>query len=224
MKLKGQDWYQKSNVASRYDKRFRNGGRVLDHREREILEEIVEPGGRKILDIATGTGRFAESMVRSGGEVTGLDASREMLQKGKAEYMVGDALCLPFSDKTFDVTTAMRFFHLLEWDQILDFIREVSRVTKDRFVFDTLSPASLRLLYQRFLPQKSHLHSTEKLKELFEAIPEVKDVEMRYEFIIPYGLYQVLPFSLARELMPWDVKTSNKIKPLASTVYWELYF
>lgn len=224
MKLKGQDWYQKSDVASRYDKRFQGGGRVLDRRERAILEELVEPEDKSVLDIATGTGRFAESLVKDGAEVTGLDASREMLQPAQAQYLVGNGMKLPFGDSRFDVTTAMRFFHLLEWDQVVPFIREVARVTEEKFVFDTLSPSSLRLLYQRFLPQKSHLHSSEKLQDLFGSIPEIKRVEMRREFLVPYGLYQVLPFSVARKLMSFDTGIVDRITPLASTVYWELIF
>ena len=197
---------------------------VLDHKEKEIVLSLVEPDGKNILDIATGTGRFAEMLVENGAEVIGLDASSEMLTKGKAGYLVGDALRLPFADNSFDITISMRFLHLLKPNLIEEFVTEVKRVTKEKFVFESLHPMSLRLLYQWALPQKSRMFSNSFLKNKFENIDGVKQVNYHEGLLIPYGIYQCLPLNIAEKLSEIDEKIVDRNSWVASTVYWELYF
>jgi len=222
---KGQKWYQEEEVASEYDSsRFTGGGKVLDKKEKDMLLSLIEPEDKFILDIATGTGRFAELLSKRGGKVVGLDASREMLSKGRADYLQGDALNLPFSDKTFDFTISMRFIHLLEPEDIDVFVQEVERVTKDKFVFETLHPLSLRILYQWALPQDSRLYSNSFLKNRFNEMECVKKVNYYENFLVPYGIYQLLPEDVAKGVTKVDKHVVKRHEWLASTVYWELHF
>lgn len=223
MKL-GQEWYRREEVASRYDQRFTHGGRVLNREEIEKLLELVDTEDKRILDIATGTGRFAEAMEETGGDVVGLDASREMLRPGRAGYLVGDALELPFKDKVFDVTTSMRFLHLLRPRQIPEFLGEVERVTEEKFVFESLNPASLRALYQWYLPQRSYLFRTSYLREIIENLDFVKDLKSDPHFLVPYGAYQVMPHGFAEKVNRIDRKAVEALSPLASTIYWTVHF
>ncbi|MFP4116440.1 MAG: class I SAM-dependent methyltransferase [Candidatus Aenigmatarchaeota archaeon] len=223
MKL-GQEWYRREEVASRYDKRFTHGGKVLNREEIEKLLELVDPEDKKVLDIATGTGRFAEAMEATGGEVTGLDASMEMLKPGRADYLVGDALNLPFKDKSFDISTSMRFLHLLRPKQVPKFLKEVERVTSGKFVFESLNPMSLRATYQWYLPQRSYLFRTSYLKKIIEDLNFVKNVEYDSHFLVPYGIYQVMPHGFAKRLNQADKKTVDFLSPFASTIYWTVRF
>jgi len=219
------EWYRKEKVAESYDeKRFEEGGKVLDIKEKSILLDLIDPKGKKILDIATGTGRFAELMAGEGGDVVGLDASREMLDRGKADYVLGDAFELPFIRKGFDTTVSMRFLHLVSPENIEDLVNEVARVTKGRFVFESLHPMSLRILYQWALPQNSRMYSKSFLKEKFEEMEVVSGVKYHQGLCIPYGFYQCLPFDLAEELCELDDKIVDRHEWTASTVYWELFF
>ncbi len=225
MLKKGQKWYKEEEIAESYDEsRFTGGGKVLDFREKEMLLSLVDPKNKEILDIASGTGRFAELLSRNGGHVIGLDASREMLIQNKVESIQGDALNLPFKNKSFDITISMRFFHLLNQDDIDDFILEVERVTKEKFVFETLHPFSLRILYQWALPQGSSLYSNSLLKKKFSELPVVEKVDFHQKFIIPYGFYQVLPLDIGEKVNQLDERISACQKWLNSTVYWEIYF
>lgn len=53
----------------------------------EGLLEVLQPkAGEKILDLGCGTGDLAHQMALSGCEVTGIDASQEMINKAKAKY------------------------------------------------------------------------------------------------------------------------------------------
>lgn len=222
---KGQKWYREEDIADKYDSsRFTGGGKVLDHEEKEILLSLVNPKNKKILDIATGTGRFADALSEQGGSVIGIDASREMLMHNRAQCVQGDALNLPFEDKSFDITTSMRFFHLLKREDISSFISEVERITKHKFVFETLHPFSLRILYQWTLPQRSRLYSNSFLIDVFSDMPEVKDIEYHERFIFPYGIYQSLPIHLGKNMNDLDKSLSEKFEFLNSTVYWELFF
>lgn len=222
---KGQEWYREEEIADSYDKsRFTEGGKVLDFKEKEMLLSLVEGENKDILDIATGTGRFAELLSSEGAKVVGLDASKEMLMHNGVECIQGDALNLPFEDKSFDVTISMRFFHLLETKDIEDFIVEVGRITKDKFVFETLHPLSLRMAYQWVLPQDSSLYSNSLLKKKFDDISCVKEANYHEKFIIPYGLYQILPLDISKTMNKFDEFFSKNQSWLNSTVYWELHF
>ncbi len=222
---KGQKWYREEEIAEGYDEsRFTGGGKVLDFREKSMLLSLVDPDDKEILDIATGTGRFAELLSSKGGHVIGFDASREMLMQNKVESIQGDALNLPFKDKSFDITISMRFFHLLDQQDIENFILEVKRVTKDKFVFESLHPLSLRILYQWALPQGSSLYSNSLLKKKFSDLPGIKEVNFYQKFVIPYGFYQFLPLDIGKKVNELDERISSDQEWLNSTVYWEIYF
>jgi len=89
-------------------------------------------GCRTILDIGTGTGRFAECFNDSGFNVVGIDVSLAMMSKArekKLRNMVrADAHRLPFRDRTFDGAIMIHVLHLVhDWVQV---VREAGRVTR----------------------------------------------------------------------------------------------
>ncbi|HEX3226515.1 MAG TPA: methyltransferase domain-containing protein, partial [Gaiellaceae bacterium] len=79
---------------------------------RELESVIADLPPKRTLDVACGTG-FLTRHLR--GEVVGLDASERMLtlareQAPDAEFVAGDALSLPFADRTFDRVFASYFY------------------------------------------------------------------------------------------------------------------
>jgi ubiquinone/menaquinone biosynthesis C-methylase UbiE len=63
--------------------------------------------GKRVLDLACGTGNAALVAARAGAQVTGLDNSPRLLEVARervpgAEFVQGDALELPFADGEFD--------------------------------------------------------------------------------------------------------------------------
>lgn len=75
--------------------------------------------GIRILDVGCGTGFFTRLLVRGGEAVSavGLDMeepfiryAREAVADLPIEFMVGDALSLPFEDNAFDLVTSHTFF------------------------------------------------------------------------------------------------------------------
>lgn len=89
--------------------------------------------GAAILDIGSGTGRFALPLSCRGFSVVGIDISDKMLGvsrfKGFLRCVRGDSSHLPFRDATFDFALATHILHLLE-DWVVT-LAEVRRVVKD---------------------------------------------------------------------------------------------
>jgi ubiquinone/menaquinone biosynthesis C-methylase UbiE len=100
---------------------------------RELESVIADLPPKRTLDVACGTG-FLTRHLR--GEVVGLDASERMLtlareQAPEAEFVAGDALSLPFADRTFDRVFASYFYCHLEEDERARFLAEARRVSPE---------------------------------------------------------------------------------------------
>jgi ubiquinone/menaquinone biosynthesis C-methylase UbiE len=104
---------------------------------------LGEPAPRAILDVASGTGRWAREMARRfpAANVVGFDINRELLEASLAEglevvpensiFVLGDALRrFPFPDSVFDVAMARAcssFIPAALWPQV---VGEMIRVTR----------------------------------------------------------------------------------------------
>ncbi|MFA9515864.1 class I SAM-dependent methyltransferase [Halopenitus sp. H-Gu1] len=231
--MKGQDWYQADEVAEQYDDvRFSDGGRVIDHREREAVLSAVEPSDdTRVLEVACGTGRFTTMLADHDAEVVALDISREMLEQGRrkvrdagladrVEFMRGDASRLPFPDDHFDTVLAMRFFHLM--DDPEPFIAEMRRVSSDQIFFDTFNRRSARALYTWILPMGSRLYSENQVVSLLESA-DLSLAGESHDFVLPYGFYRNLPGALARAFRTIDEAIGRTIPGdyVASVSYWD---
>ena len=114
----------------------------------ELLFSLMPVGGKAILDIACGTGKSTEPLLRNGIKVFGCDHDPLMIAEAKKqaeikglpiEYSVADVENLPFADKSFDVVTVGTAFH---WFVNEKSVTEIKRVLKDGglfFVFWTLT-------------------------------------------------------------------------------------
>jgi demethylmenaquinone methyltransferase/2-methoxy-6-polyprenyl-1,4-benzoquinol methylase len=94
---------------------------------------IAELPPAKTLDVACGTG-FMTRHLR--GEVVGLDQSEAMLDVARAQatgatFVQGDALDLPFPDRSFDRVFASYFYCHLDEDQRHRFLAEARRVAPE---------------------------------------------------------------------------------------------
>ena len=110
------------------------------HEERERMEQaIATMSVARTLDIACGTGWLTQHLR---GEIVGLDASPSMLEVAseripEAEFVVGDALELPFEDGSFDRITTGHFYGHLEEDARFRFLAESRRVAGELVVIDS---------------------------------------------------------------------------------------
>lgn len=138
--------YADPAMAESFDaKRFGGPiGRLIAESQERVLTDFLAPiEGRRILDVGTGTGRAAIVLAKSGGVVTGVDASDEMLSVGRrratdAKVTVtfdrGDAHRLAYGDRAFDDVVCLRvLMHTPGWRASLG---ELCRVARERVVFD----------------------------------------------------------------------------------------
>jgi len=87
----------------------------MDIRWRNRIARKAAAMGDRVLDVATGTGDVAFAIQQAGArEVIGLDFSPEMIAAAKTkavgrhapvEFLIGDAMHLPFPDDSFDACT-----------------------------------------------------------------------------------------------------------------------
>lgn len=94
-----------------------------------LLEFIPDNKEQTILDLGCGTGVLTEQLKNFGTKVIGVDSSRSMIDKAKEqfdniEFMVCDALDLPF-EKEFDVVFSNAVFHWIsDHDALLSNVRK----------------------------------------------------------------------------------------------------
>jgi ubiquinone/menaquinone biosynthesis C-methylase UbiE len=110
------------------------------HEERGRLEQaIAELPPVRTLDVACGTGWLTQHLR---GEIVGLDASEAMLEIARdrvphGEFVVGDALELPFDDASFDRVLTGHFYGHLEESERVRFLEKARRVAPELVIVDS---------------------------------------------------------------------------------------
>lgn len=83
---------------------------------RNAVEAAAIGSGDEVLDVACGTGNATIPAAEAGAEVTGLDLTPELLERGRTnaseagvevEWIEGDAEALPFAGESFDVVISV---------------------------------------------------------------------------------------------------------------------
>jgi SAM-dependent methyltransferase len=102
-----------------------------------VLEWLDAKPGERILDLGCGDGHLAVRIAALGAQVTGVDASAEMVAAALAlgaDAVVGNAEALPFADQTFDAVFSNAVLHWVRDQDAM--MREVHRVLRPgcRFV------------------------------------------------------------------------------------------
>jgi demethylmenaquinone methyltransferase / 2-methoxy-6-polyprenyl-1,4-benzoquinol methylase len=130
--------------------------RLWRHATRRALG--LRPGER-CLDLAAGTGVSSVELARSGATVVAADFSLGMLRRGRelgraVPLLAGDAMALPFADRSFDAVTIT--FGLRNVADVDAALREMARVTRPggrlvicEFSHPTLAP--FRTVYEEYL-------------------------------------------------------------------------
>ena len=123
-------------IAPSYDRVNRMMTFGMDQRwRRALLAQLGIRDGDVVLDLATGTGDFAQMVCRTAaGRVVALDFSRGMLLEARQRFedravlVQGDGLRLPLADASIDV--AVSGFALRNFSSIPPVLAELARVVK----------------------------------------------------------------------------------------------
>ena len=123
---------------------------------RALVDEIAPQPGRRVLDVATGTGMVTAELLKRCGECTvvGIDQSAEMLGAARArfsgdprvELVEGEAEALPFADESFDALTVTYLLRYVEdpratMSELARVLRPGARIASLEFGVPPLVPA-----------------------------------------------------------------------------------
>lgn len=149
-------YYADAANAQSFDARRFGGpiGDLVAAGQADVLASMLGPiKGRRIIDVGTGTGRGAFLLAAAGAEVTGIDASSQMLDIARqraaethmpVEFQIGDAHEVAFPDRSFDLAVSLRvLMHTPRWKQC---IGELCRVATRAVVIDYPSAMSTALV------------------------------------------------------------------------------
>ncbi|PTQ09115.1 hypothetical protein CLG96_14765 [Sphingomonas oleivorans] len=147
----------------RFDLSQFRGRIAYEHLHRyAICRESV--AGKRVLDLACGTGYGSALLAQAGAEVTGVDISPEAIRMAKKRYgadvifAIADCYDLPFADDTFDVVVANEMIEHVENHDGL--IKEAKRVLTDGGLFLVSTPN--KPIYNRYkAPNVFHVSEME---------------------------------------------------------------
>ncbi len=203
-----------SRVASRYDvmNDLMSGG---VHRlwKDAMMDWLAPRPGQRLLDVAGGTGDIAFRFLRRapGATATVLDMTESMLVEGQRraeaehlagalDWVVGDAMALPFPDNSFDVYTIS--FGIRNVTRIEDALSEAFRVLRPGgrlmvLEFSQLPVPGLQWLYDRYsfnvIPAMGQVVANDRdsYQYLVESIRRFPDQEAFAAMIRSAGFEQV---------------------------------
>ncbi|MFL5958874.1 MAG: methyltransferase domain-containing protein [Gaiellaceae bacterium] len=116
-------------IADWYDTEFQPS--PLESETWATLVRLLGDGNGSLVDVGCGTGGYAAGLAERGWQVTGVDASEDMLRRARergVEAVQADAAALPFDDATFDA--AISVFTHTDVDDFAGLVREVVRVLR----------------------------------------------------------------------------------------------
>ncbi|PKN60522.1 MAG: class I SAM-dependent methyltransferase [Deltaproteobacteria bacterium HGW-Deltaproteobacteria-11] len=142
-------------IASIYDNWLQTpAGRYIDGREKSLILDLIAPrGGERVLDVGCGTGDHLLLFRRKGCDVTGIDPSPAMLKLAgkklgnRADFHLGYAEDLPFSDNEFDIVTLVTSLEFADDPDTA--IAEAIRVCRGRVFLGVLNKYSCLGLSRR---------------------------------------------------------------------------
>ncbi len=118
------------------------GGYRYDGRWLPIAEDIVRhfglKAGDRVLDVGCAKGFLVKDLLKScpGLEIFGIDVSEYAVMNAEPEVIgrlhLGNAVSLPFPDKSFDAVLAINTVHNLDRAGCVQALREIERVSRGR--------------------------------------------------------------------------------------------
>ncbi len=221
-----------SSVASKYDI-MNDVMSVGIHRvwKDAMMDWLAPRAGQRLLDVAGGTGDIAFRFLKRapGASAVVLDMTADMLENGRTraeatemasrlEWIVGDAMALPFEDNSFDVYTIS--FGIRNVTRLADALSEAYRVLKPggRLVvleFSQLPNPAMQWAYDRYsynvIPPMGQIIADDRdsYQYLVESIRKFPDQETFAAMIRDAGFGQVkyrnLSFGIAALHSGWKI-------------------
>ena len=144
-----------NNSVELYERWLRcPAGRAMDEFTLGIIHGLLSlQKNDRILDIGCGTGNHILSLKRLGLDISGIDASADMIDiarsrlGSKCELKIGQAEDLPFSDNEFDIALLINALEFI--DDPLTVLKEAGRVARKKVLICVINRLSLYYQWAR---------------------------------------------------------------------------
>jgi SAM-dependent methyltransferase len=181
-------------------------------RKKELILDLVTPlSGERILDIGCGTGNHLQIFREKWCSLTGIDSSRDKLEKARAthgdrvELILADYDDLPFSDNEFDIVTIINSLETTDNPQKI--IEEAVRVCRGRLFIGVINNYSFVGTRQRLkemfgfpLSSKIRFYSYLEIKKMVEQSAGDTSIKWGSVIFFPRIVYDF--FEELEEMLP----------------------
>jgi SAM-dependent methyltransferase len=182
---------------------------VIRKREVELIKEVLQAERpRLILDYGCGGGWLSLLFVRWGFDVVGMDVSKNMVKSAKlacheADFIVCDAMRLPFRSGVFDFVIGISILHHLNLNNALN---ELKRISLSRSVFLFMEPNSLNPLSafgRKFFPMEAHTKGEKQFTPAYlKAALNLANFNVERCFAMFFLVFPVARFSKIARVNP----------------------
>ena len=188
---------------------------IPEKRRKDIILKYLKPrAGEKILDIGCGVGTFVFHSAKKGADCFGLDYSKESLKmakdltaryapQGGANFIVAEAVKLPFSCAVFDKITSIDFIEHISLDEKDKLLGEIFRVLKNNGFAVIFTPNKIREDIGEFYWRLRHFLFKDKIpkNELHYGLTSRINFERllkRHSFVFDFSYHDTTRPFLAR--------------------------
>lgn len=172
-------------ASDAYAERFSGavGEWFLRVQEAATLRMLAPYPGASVLDVGGGHGQTATPLIENGYDLTILGSSeacktqvRDLVEKGRCRFDVGDVVELPYSENCFDVVISYRMVpHIRKWKK---FLTELSRVSRKAVVIDYPDTKSFNYFKKYFFEIKKYVEEGTRRYKCFSASTLLSKFEM----------------------------------------------
>lgn len=204
---------------------------LLRVQEQATLRMLKPYPEATVLDVGGGHAQLTPALIREGYQVTVLGSDEScsrritpFLEKDLCQFEVGNVLCLPYSDNSFDVVISYRFLaHVTHWET---FLSELNRVAKRAIIVDypTLrsfnSIAPFLFQFKKNVEQNTRPYISYEEKQILNYLRslDTEPAERYAQFFWPMVLHRMLKSPQISSLLEGLVRISGATALLGSPV------
>lgn len=156
----------------------------------DIVKELLELDGRRVVDVGCGEGRFTRALATQGAEVFGIDINDAALAAASAApggenvtYLLGRAEDLPFEDASIDVVVYSNSLHHIDADNMAQALGEAARVLKPEGKLCVIEPLAEGSYFEAMRLVKDE---TDVRAKAYEALSKAQALGLEHETELRY--------------------------------------